>query len=197
MKGSKRIRANDEISSPKVRLIGQNGEQMGVFDLQTAKRKALAAGLDIVEVSPNTDPPVCRLLDYGKFRFERIKGAKQKGSGLKKKTKPQQIKEVKFRPTIDIGDYHVKLRMINRFIEGNNKVKVVVRFKGRELTHTELGVDLVKRVEADLGESVDIEQAAKLEGRQLVMVMAPSSAKLKAIRKEKGSEDNVSKTENP
>ena len=131
------------------------------------------AGLDLVEISPNADPPVCRAMDYGKFRFEQNK----KLQIAKKKQKQIHVKEVKFRPGTDIGDYQVKLRNLNRFLGDGDKAKITVRFRGREMAHRELGMELLKRVEKDLEELAVVEQRPKMEGRQMVMVMAPKKSK--------------------
>lgn len=127
------------------------------------------AGLDLVEIQPNADPPVCRIMDFGKFRFE----LQKKASAAKKKQKQVEIKEVKFRPTTDEGDYQIKLRNMRRFLEEGDKIKLTVRFKGREMAHTELGVAMIKRIETDLQDDIVIESRPRLEGRQMVMMMAP------------------------
>lgn len=134
-----------------------------------AMRMAADADMDLVEIVPNSDPPVCRVMDFGKFRFEQQK----KANAAKKKQKQIEIKELKFRPTTDEGDYQIKLRNLRRFIAEGDKVKINIRFKGRELAHTELGVAMAKRLEEDLKEEVTIEQFPRLEGRQMVMMVAP------------------------
>ncbi len=138
-----------------------------------AKRIAYDAGLDLVEISPQADPPVCRIMDYGKFRFEQNK----KLQAAKKKQKQIQVKEVKFRPGTGEGDYQIKLRNLVRFLEDGDKAKVTVRFRGREMAHRELGMELLKRVEKDLEEHAVVEQHPKMEGRQMVMVLAPKKKK--------------------
>ena len=150
-------------------MIDQEGEQAGIVLLVDAKRMAEEADMDIVEVSPTAKPPVCRIMDYGKFLFEENK----KRHAAKKKQKQIQIKEVKFRPGTEEGDYQVKLRNLVRFLTEGNKTKVTLRFRGREMAHQELGLKLLKRVEADLIELGSVEQFPRMEGRQMVMVIAP------------------------
>jgi translation initiation factor IF-3 len=145
------------------------GENVGIVSIEEALRIAEEAELDLVEISPNADPPVCRVMDYGKFRFELSKKAQQ----AKKHQKQIQIKEVKFRPGTDEGDYQVKLRNLNRFIKDGDKAKVTIRFRGREMRHQELGAKLLDRIEADLSEIATVEQRPKMEGRQMVMVFTP------------------------
>ncbi len=142
---------------------------MGVVSLSAARENAEEAGLDLVEISPNADPPVCRVMDYGKFLYN---ASKQKHEA-KKKQKQITVKEVKFRPGTDVGDYDVKLRNLTRFLEAGNKTKVTMRFRGREMAHKELGLEMLKKVEQDLAEIASVEQAATMEGRQMVMVMGP------------------------
>jgi len=150
-------------------LIDAEGEQVGIVSIEDALANAKAAGLDLVEIVPNGEPPVCRVMDYGKFRFENNK--KQQAS--KKKQKQIQIKEIKFRPGTEEGDYQVKLRNLKRFLSGGDKTKVTLRFRGREMAHQNLGRDLLKRVEEDLSELGAVEQFPKMEGRQMVMVIGP------------------------
>jgi len=140
---------------------------------QEALAKALEAGLDLVEVSPNADPPVCRIMDFGKYRFESSK----KSQASKKKQKRTQIKEIKFRPRIEIGDYQVKLRKLRTFLENGDKTKVTMRYRGREFAHQELGMELLKRVEADLADIANVEQMPNMEGRQMVMLLGPKKSK--------------------
>ena len=142
---------------------------VGVVSISTAQQHALDADLDLVEVSPNADPPVCRVMDYGKFVFEENK----KRQAAKKKQKQIQVKEVKFRPGTDEGDYQIKLRNLIRFLSDGDKAKVTLRFRGREMAHQELGMKLLRRIEADLAEIAQTEQFPKMEGRQMVMVLAP------------------------
>jgi translation initiation factor IF-3 len=152
-----------------VRLIDQEGEQVGVVSLAEALRSAEEAELDLVEISPTASPPVCRIMDYGKFRFEQNK----KQQEARKKQKQIQVKEVKFRPGTEEGDYQVKLRNLVRFLSDGDKTKVTLRFRGREMAHQDLGFKLLKRVEADLLDYGTVEQYPKMEGRQMVMVVAP------------------------
>jgi translation initiation factor IF-3 len=162
-------RINQDISATQVRLIGADGEQVGVVSLDEAQSMADQANLDLVEISPQAEPPVCKVMDYGKFRFEEQK----KQQAARKKQKQVQVKEIKFRPGTDIGDYNVKLRNLIRFLTEGDKVKVTLRYRGREMAHQELGRDLLKRVEADLEEYGSVEQFPRMEGRQMVMVLAP------------------------
>jgi len=156
---------------PKVRLIDANGEQMGIVNRDEALDQAAEAELDLVEVAPNSDPPVCRIMDYGKYKFEQQK----RESLQKKKQKQIHVKEVKLRPRTDEGDYQVKLRNIRKFIEQGNKVKISIRFRGREMAHQELGANIMKRIQQDLGEQASVEKEAKLEGKQMLMVVGPPS----------------------
>lgn len=150
-------------------MVGVEGEQLGVVSLDEAQAAADEANLDLVEISPQAEPPVCKVMDYGKFRFEEQK----KQQAARKKQKQIQVKEIKFRPGTDIGDYNVKLRNLTKFLTEGDKVKVTLRFRGREMAHQELGRDLLKRVETDLAELGMVEQFPKMEGRQMVMVLAP------------------------
>jgi len=150
-------------------LIGADGEQVGIVDLVEARSAAEGASLDLVEISPNADPPVAQIMDYGKFIFQQRK----RKATAKKKQKQIKVKEVKFRPGTDVGDYGVKLRNLRGFLEQGNKVKVTVWFKGREMSHQELGVQLLKRIQADSEEIAKVEFFPKLEGRQLIMILAP------------------------
>ncbi len=152
-----------------MRLIDAEGEQVGIVATTMALEKAKEASLDLVEISPNVDPPVCKIMDHGRFRFELNK----KQHSAKKKQKLVQIKEIKFRPGTEEGDYQVKLRNLVKFLENGDKTKITLRFRGREMAHRELGAKLLKRVEEDLSELATVEQFPKLEGRQMVMVMAP------------------------
>ncbi len=154
---------------PEVRLIDAAGEQVGVVSSFDALRRAQDSQLDLVEISPNARPPVCRIMDFGKFRYDQEK----KKAQAKKKQKQTQVKEIKFRPGTDVGDYDVKLKKMKSFLEKGDKVKVTLRFRGREMAHQELGLDLLKRVEVDLGEFITVEQRPKAEGRQMVMVVSP------------------------
>ena len=166
---TKRARRNDEIDAQRVRLIGDKGEQVGVIALADALRYAKERDLDLVEVSPHVDPPVCKVMDYGKFIFEQ----KKKDHMGKKKTRQIHVKEVKFRPGTDEGDYQVKLRNLKRFLGHGDKAKVTVRFRGREMAHQEIGRDMLRRVQNDLAELGNVEQFPKMEGRQMVMMISP------------------------
>ncbi len=161
-------RANDEIKSATVRLIDHKGEQVGVVSTEDAQNMADEAGLDLIEVSPNSDPPVCKLLDYGKYKYD----AQKKAAVARKRQKTFDVKEIKMRPGIDQHDYDVKMRSIVRFLEEGDKVKVTLRFRGREMVHQDIGAQVLQRVRDDLGELAKIEQSPKLEGRQMTMVMA-------------------------
>ena len=152
-----------------MRLIGPGGEQVGIVSIEEAQQASIDADLDLVEIAATAEPPVCKIMDYGKFRFEESK----KRHEAKKKQKQIQIKEVKFRPNTDEGDYKVKLRNLTRFLEDGDKTKVTLRFRGREMAHQELGSELLERIEKDLEELGMVEQAPRREGRQMVMVLAP------------------------
>lgn len=165
----KNVRLNDEITVRQVRLIDAEGENRGVVSIEEARAVAAEAELDLVEIVPTAQPPVCRVMDYGKFKFEQSK----KASIARKKQKQIQVKEVKFRPGTEEGDYKVKMRNLTRFVEEGDKAKITIRFRGREMAHQERGLQLLQRIEADLGDLVAVEQRPKLEGRQMVMVVAP------------------------
>lgn len=152
-----------------MRVIGANGDQVGVMPIVEARELATGASMDLVEVSPNADPPVCRVMDYGKFVFEQSK----KAQVARRKQKQAQVKEVKFRPGTEKADYEIKLRNLIRFLTGGDKTKVTLRFRGREMAHKELGAELLKRVEKDLEEYGVVEQFPQFEGRQMIMVLAP------------------------
>lgn len=160
---------NEEITAKEVRLIGINGEQIGIVALIDALRKADEAELDLVEIVPNSDPPVCRVMNYGKFLFDLNK----KKQAAKKKQKQIHVKEIKFRPATEEGDYQVKLRNLIKFLSNGDKVKVTLRFRGREMAHQELGGKMLDRIKDDLDPFGIVEQIPKLEGRQMVMVLAP------------------------
>ena len=165
----KRNRVNREITALEIRLIAADGNQVGVVRTREALEMAEEAGLDLVEIQPTAEPPVCRLMDYGRFRFDQ----KKKLNEAKKKQKQVQIKEIKFRPGTDEGDYQVKLRNLTRFLNEGDKAKVTMRFRGREHAHRELGLELLKRVEGDLAEISIVEQQPQMEGRQMIMVLSP------------------------
>ncbi|MDH3342457.1 MAG: translation initiation factor IF-3 [Gammaproteobacteria bacterium] len=173
MASPKKTLLNENITYPQVRVIDQDGEQLGIITSEEALAKAQEAGLDLVEVSPNAEPPVCRIMDFGKFRFE---NSKQK-QGAKKKQKKTQVKEIKFRPRTEIGDYNVKVKQLRKFLESGDKTKVTMRFRGREFAHQELGMELLKRVVSDLEEISNVEQMPGMEGRQMVMVLGPKKGK--------------------
>ncbi|MEM6476868.1 MAG: translation initiation factor IF-3 [Pseudomonadota bacterium] len=157
------------IESPKVRVIDDEGENLGVMFTREATEQANEKGLNLVEVSPNADPPVCKFLDVGKYRYE----AQKKANAARKTQKTQDIKEVKMRPNIDTHDYDVKMRNVNKFIENGDKVKVTLRFRGREMAHQHLGMDLLKKVQTDVEEIAKVEAFPRLEGRQMLMVLSP------------------------
>ena len=165
----KPICVNDQIKSDPVRVIGLDGGQLGILALKEAFFAAQQVNLDLVEISPNADPPVCKVMDYGKHLYSESK----KRHGAKKKQKQVIVKEIKFRPGTDVGDYDIKVRKLTKFLEVGNKAKVTMRFRGREMAHKELGLLMLNRVEKDLVEIAEVEQAATLEGRQMVMVLAP------------------------
>jgi translation initiation factor IF-3 len=157
------------INVPKVRVIDDEGENLGVMFTREAIEQANEKGLNLVEVSPNADPPVCKYLDVGKFRYE----AQKKANLARKTQKTQDIKEVKMRPNIDTHDYDVKMRNVSKFIEHGDKVKITLRFRGREMAHQHLGMDLLKKVQDDVAEIAKVEAFPRLEGRQMLMVLAP------------------------
>ena len=162
-------RVNEEIRVPQVRLIDEEGEMQGVMTAREAQSRAFAVGLDLVEISPNAEPPVCKILDYGKFKYEQQK----KKNEAKKKQKIVEIKEVKVRPNIDENDYQVKLRAMKGFIEEGDKVKVTLRFRGREMAHQDIGVRVLERIRGDLEAATKVEQMPRMEMRQMVMVLSP------------------------
>ena len=162
-------RVNEEISVMRVRLVDERGQMVGVVGRNEALDMAADAGLDLVEIAPNADPPVCKILDYGKFKYEEQK----KKNEARKKQKIIEVKEIKLRPSIDDHDYEVKMRAMNKFIEEGDKVKVTMRFRGRELAHQDIGMNVLIRVRDDLDSIAKVEQMPRMEGRQMVMVMAP------------------------
>ena len=166
-------RINGEIHAPEVRLLGNENEQLGVFRLGEARRMAEEADVDLVEIAPNATPPVCRLMDYGKFRYQEQKRAAE----AKARQKVVQIKEVKFRPQTDDGDYNIKLRNMISFLQDGDKVKITLRFRGREMAHQEFGIRLLERVRNDIEEIAQVESMPRLEGRQMVMMVAPKKKK--------------------
>ncbi|MPV86783.1 translation initiation factor IF-3 [Ostreibacterium oceani] len=166
-------RINEAIKDASVRLIDENGEQLGVVPIADALSRAESVELDLVEIAANKDGVICKIMDYGKYRYE----LQKKKAEAKKKQKQIQVKEVKFRPGTDVGDYQVKLRNLIRFLEDGDKVKITIRFRGREMAHQELGAELLKRLESDLAEYGATEQKADMQGRQMTMVMAPTKKK--------------------
>ena len=160
---------NNDIDSANVRVVDADGEMVGVVTVQEGIELAFEAGLDLVEVSPNADPPVCKILDYGKFKYE----AQKKASEARKKQKVIEVKEIKMRPGIDQHDYDVKMRAVNRFLEDGDKVKLTIRFRGREMAHQDLGMKVLDRVRTDVNEVAKVEQFPKTEGRLMTMVIAP------------------------
>ena len=162
-------RYNDTIISDQVRVIDDRGENLGVLNTSEAIERAKDVGLDLVEVSPNANPPVAKFLDVGKFKYE----AQKKANAARKTQKTQDIKEVKMRPNIDTHDYDVKMRNVNKFIDNGDKVKVTLRFRGREMSHQQLGMELLQRVQEDMKETAKVEAYPKLEGRQMLMVLSP------------------------
>jgi translation initiation factor IF-3 len=162
-------RINEAIRAREVRLIDENGQNVGIVPKFEAQAKASEAGLDLVEISPDADPPVCKILDYGKFKYQEQK----KAAEARKNQKIVEIKEIKMRPAIDDHDYDVKMKAIRRFFEEGDKVKVTLRFRGREMAHQELGMDVLRRVRADVEAIAKVESEPRFEGRQMVMVLAP------------------------
>jgi translation initiation factor IF-3 len=165
----KKVRVNEEISVPELRVIGPDGKQLGVMSRRDALTAAEEAELDLVEISPTAEPPVCRIMDYGKFLFQQSK----RRQAARKKQQQVQIKEVKFRPGTEEGDYQTKLRNLKRFLTHGDKTKVTLWFRGREMAHQDLGMKLLRRVETDLEDVAKVEQFPKLEGRRLFMVLSP------------------------
>ncbi|QET02057.1 MULTISPECIES: translation initiation factor IF-3 [Cupriavidus] len=166
-------RINREISAPELRLVGVDNEQLGIVKFMDALRMAEDKDLDLVEIAPNAAPPVARIMDYGKFKYEEAKRLHE----AKLKQKIIQVKEVKFRPGTDDGDYNVKLRNLKRFLEDGDKTKITLRFRGREMAHQEIGARMLERLKSDLEELGQVEQMPKMEGRQMVMVLAPKKKK--------------------
>lgn len=162
-------RVNDRIRAPEIRLIGADGENVGVVSPARALTMAEEAGLDLVEISPNAVPPVCKIMDFGKFKYE----TQKREAEARKKQKIIEVKEIKFRPGTDTHDYDVKMRAVFKFLEEGDKVKITLRFRGREMAHQELGLELLQRVAGDVGEAGKVEQMPKLEGKQMVMMIAP------------------------
>jgi translation initiation factor IF-3 len=162
-------RVNEEIRSPQVRLIDQQGDMAGVMSAREAQQRAYAVGLDLLEISPNADPPVVKILDFGKYKYEQQK----KRNEAKKKQKVIEIKEIKVRPNIDENDYQVKMRAMKSFIEEGDKVKVTLRFRGREMAHQEIGARVLERIRTEMDATSKVEQMPRMENRQMVMVLSP------------------------
>jgi translation initiation factor IF-3 len=169
------VRVNDEIDAPQVRLIGPDGQQVGIVSLREAFAAADEAGLDLVEIAPMANPPVCKIMDYGKYKYQEQKKAQE----ARAKQKQIQVKEIKIRPGTDENDYQIKLRNLCRFLTDGDKAKVTLRFRGREMAHQELGLRQLERIQQDLADIGVVEQMPKLEGRQMVMVIAPIKKKVK------------------
>jgi len=162
-------RINEEITVPRVRVVGVDGEQLGILPIGEARRTAMEQGLDLVEVAGTADPPVCKILDYGKFKYE----SQKKKNEARKKQRVIEVKEIKMRPGIDDHDYNVKIGHMRRFLDEGDKVKVTIRFRGRELAHQDLGLKVLDRVREELDVLAKVEQFPKVEGRQMIMVIAP------------------------
>jgi translation initiation factor IF-3 len=163
-------RTNSDIRVPRIQLVDADGQNRGIVPIGEALQLAEEAALDLVEIAPNSDPPVCKLMDYGRFRFQ----AQKKAAEARKKQKTIEIKEIKMRPNIDTHDYDVKMRAIRKFFEEGDKVKVTLRFRGREMAHQNLGMELLNQVRSDTSSIAKVESEPKLEGRQMVMVLAPT-----------------------
>ena len=162
-------RINEMINSRSVRCIDPDGEQLGILSIDEAMNKAEELGFDLVELQPNADPPVCKILDYGKHKYQ----AQKRANEARKKQKIIEVKEIKLRPNIDQHDYQVKMKAVRKFIDGGDKVKITLRFRGREMAHVELGTDLLSRVQEDIDDFAKIESMPKMEGRQMTMILAP------------------------
>jgi translation initiation factor IF-3 len=180
----KELRINAEINVPEVRLIGANNEQVGVVSITAANQMAEEAELDLVEIAPTASPPVCRIMDYGKFKYRESK----KRHEAKLKQKQIVVKEVKFRPSTDEGDYKIKVRNLIRFLDEGDKTKITLRFRGREMAHQEFGIKLLQRVRADLDPYGVVEQFPRMEGRQMVMVLSPKKIAKPVAKKPKAAD---------
>jgi translation initiation factor IF-3 len=168
-------RINDEITSPEIRLVGVEGEQLGIVAIRAALQMAEEAEVDLVEIAPLAQPPVCKMMDFGKFKYQEAKRAHE----AKLKQKQVQVKEVKFRPGTDENDYQIKLRNLVKFLQEGDKAKITLRFRGREMAHQEFGMRVLERIKVDLAEVAQVEQFPKMEGRQLIMVLAPTKKQIK------------------
>lgn len=184
-------RINDEIRANVVRLIGSDGTQMGIFGLRDAQRMADDEGLDLVEISPNAEPPVCKIVDYGKLKYEQA----QKAKLARKNQKRTEVKEMKFRPKIDKGDYETKKRHVVRFLEADNKVKITIMFRGREMAHPEVGLKILERLADDLEEIAVIESRPSMEGRNMHMMLGPVKQKPGKKIKQEASASSSSQDE--
>ncbi|MFV5212841.1 translation initiation factor IF-3 [Azonexus caeni] len=173
MAQNKAHRLNDEITVPEIRLQGLEGEQLGIVSIRSALQMAEEAGVDLVEIAPTAKPPVCRIMDYGKFKYQEQKRAHE----AKLKQKQVQVKEIKLRPGTDENDYQIKLRNMTRFLEEGDKVKVTLRFRGREMAHQEFGMRQLERIKVDLDAIGAVEQMPKMEGRQMIMIIGPAKKK--------------------
>lgn len=167
------LNINEQIRARQVRLIAEDGEQVGVVSIQDALARADEAGLDLVEISPNAEPPVCKILDYGKYKYEQQK----KAAEARKKQKVIEVKELKFRPNIDDHDYQVKIKAARRFLEDGDKVKITLRFRGREMAHLDLGMKVMARVREELADLAKVEMDAKVEGKQAIMILSSLAQK--------------------
>ncbi|MDP3537894.1 MAG: translation initiation factor IF-3 [Azonexus sp.] len=174
MAQNKAHRLNEEITVPEIRLQGAEGEQLGIVSIRAALQMAEEAGVDLVEIAPMAKPPVCRIMDYGKFKYQEQKRAHE----AKLKQKQVQVKEIKLRPGTDENDYQIKLRNMTRFLEEEDKVKVTLRFRGREMAHQEFGMRQLERIKVDLEAVGQVEQMPKMEGRQMIMIIAPAKKKI-------------------
>ncbi len=169
-KKSNEPRVNNRITAPQVRLVGASGEMLGIVKTEEAVKQARDLGLDLVEVSPNADPPVCKILDYGKYKYE----AQKKANEARKKQKVINIKEIKLRPNIGDHDFAIKMRNLHKFIDAGDKVKITLRFRGREMAHQDLGFNIMQRVKEEIADKAKVESEPKMEGRQAVMILAPA-----------------------
>ncbi len=169
-KNSDEPRVNSEITAEKIRLVDENGDMAGVVSISEGLSRAKEAKLDLVEISPNAEPPVCKILDYGKYKYQ----AQKKASEAKKKQKTVTLKEVKLRPNIDTHDFETKMKQVHKFLDHGDKVKITLRFRGREMAHQDLGMQVLTRVKEELGEKIKIENEPKMEGRQAIMVVSPA-----------------------
>lgn len=185
-------RLNEEISARECRLIGFDGEQMGIYPVAQAQRIADDEGYDLVEIAPNAEPPVCRIMDYGKFKYDQAIKAKQ----ARKNQSKIETKEMKFRPKIDVGDYTTKKKHVLRFLEGGNKVKITIMFRGREMAHPEQGLTILERLADDLKDMAVIENQPKMEGRNMHMLIAPLPAAAAAKKKKENEKKEEGKADN-